>query len=65
MASGVGSMRVLGSVDQPPRRSAVEHRPADRVAQALIIQDEFANRSWELCALPTVLEPAGALVLAS
>ncbi len=45
--------------------SAVEHRPADLVSQSLIVQDKFANRIEELFALPTALEPAGALTLAS
>src|SRR6266516_2427934 len=51
--------------DEPPRPSAVEDRPADLVSQPLIIQDEFANHLRELFALPTALEPAGALTLAS
>ena len=42
---------------------SVEDRPADLVAQPLIVQDEFANRIRELVALPTALEPAGALAL--
>ncbi len=45
--------------------SAVEHRPADLVSQPLILQDKFANRIGELFALPTALELAGALTLAS
>src|SRR5438270_9512137 len=44
--------------------STVEHRPADLVSQPLILQDELANRIWQLFALPTALEPAGALTLA-
>jgi hypothetical protein len=47
------------------RPSTVEHRPADLVSQPLILQDEFANRIRKLFALPTALEPAGALTLAS
>ena len=47
------------------RPSAVEHRPADLIPQPLILQDKFANRSGELLALPTALEPAGALTLVS
>src|SRR5512137_783891 len=62
---GSGSKRLLGSADKPSRPSAVEHRPADLVSQPLILQDEFANRIGELFALPTALEPAGALTLAS
>ena len=46
-------------------RSTVEDRPADLVSQPLILQDEFANRIGELFALPTALDPAGALTLAS
>ena len=49
----------------PSGLSAVEHRPADFVSQPLIIQDEFPNCIRELFALPTALEPAGALSLAS
>src|SRR5512135_113222 len=64
IARGVGSKRWLGSADKPSRPSAVEHRPADVVSQPLILQDELANRIGELCALPTALEPAGALSLA-
>src|SRR5260370_15341389 len=45
--------------------STVEDRPADLVSQPLIVQDEFANRIRELFALPTALELAGALTLAS
>jgi len=56
---------LLGSADKPSRLSAVEHRPADLVSQPLILQDEFANRIGELFALPTALESAGALTLAS
>jgi len=44
--------------------SAVEHRPADVVSQPLIIQDQIADRVRELFALPSALEPAGALTLA-
>ncbi len=45
--------------------STVEHRPADLVSQPLILQDEFANRIRKVFALPTALQPAGALNLAS
>src|SRR5438093_13317825 len=45
--------------------STVEHRPADLVAQPLIVQNQFANRIRELFALPTALEPSGALGLTS
>ena len=41
----------------------VEHRPADLVAQPLIVQDEVANRVRELFALPTALEPSRAVSL--
>jgi hypothetical protein len=44
--------------------STFEHRPADLVAQALVVQDEFANRIRELFALPTALEPTSAVGLA-
>jgi hypothetical protein len=44
---------------------AVEHRPADLVAQPLIVQDEFADRFRQLFTLPTTLEPAGARAVGS
>jgi hypothetical protein len=60
-----GSKRLLGSADKPSRPSRVEDRPADLVSQPLILQDEFANHIRQLFALPTALEPAGALTLPS
>src|SRR5215207_9632939 len=63
-ACGIGSKRLFGRADQSSRPSAVEHRPAELVAQPLIFQDEVANRIRELFALPPALEPAGALTLA-
>ena len=48
-----------GSAHMPSRPSAVEHRPADLVAQPLIVEDEIAYRVRELCALPFTLETAG------
>ncbi len=44
--------------------SAVEHRPADLVAQPLIVQHEFADRFRKLVALPAALPPPGSLLLA-
>jgi hypothetical protein len=44
--------------------SALEHRPADLVAQPLVVQDELADRIGELLALPTALEPSRAVGLA-
>jgi hypothetical protein len=44
--------------------SAVEHRPADTIAQPLVVKDEVANRLWELLARPMALQPAGAFDLA-
>ncbi len=41
--------------------SAVEHRPADAVAQPLIIKHEVADSRRELLALPLALEPSGLL----
>src|SRR2546421_7594382 len=43
--------------------SAVEHRPADVVAQPLVVEYELANRLRELVALPPALEPPCALAL--
>ena len=44
--------------------SPFEQGPADVVAQPLIVQNQSANRVRELFALPTALEPPGALSLA-
>ena len=42
------------------RRSAVEHRPADVVAQPLVVEDELADRPRQLVALPLALaSPCG------
>jgi hypothetical protein len=57
--------RLLVSAGKPSHPSTVEHRPADLVPQPLIVQDEFANRIRKLFALPTTLEPACGLALAS
>jgi hypothetical protein len=57
--------RVPYSAAKLPYPSAIEHRPADAVSQPLIFQDEFANRFGEPFALPTTLEPASALDLAT
>lgn len=54
-----------GSADRLSHPSTVEDRPADLVSPPLIVQDEFANHIRELIALPTALEPAGALTLLS
>src|SRR5437867_5832172 len=43
--------------------SAVEHRPADVVAQPLVVEYELANRLRELVALPPALESPCALAL--
>ena len=64
LAHGVRSTRLLGSADMHSGLSAVEHRPADVVSQPLIIQDQLADRVRELFALPSALEPPGALTLA-
>jgi hypothetical protein len=45
--------------------SAVEHRPADVVSRPLVLQDKFPDGIWKLLALPTALEPAGALTIAA
>ncbi len=55
----------MGSADKPSRPSTVEDRPADLVSQPLVVQDEFTNHLRKLFALPTTLEPAGALALPS
>ena len=39
-------------------RSAVKYRPADVVAQALVVEDELTDRLRELVALPSALEPS-------
>jgi hypothetical protein len=40
--------------------STFEHRPADLVAQPLVVEDEVADRIRELFALPPALESSGA-----
>lgn len=57
--------RLARQAVRPLRLSTFEERPADPVSQSLIICDEFANRIREMFALPTALDPAGALTLAS
>ena len=37
--------------------SAIEHRPANVVSQALIVQNQFADRVWQLFTLPSALDP--------
>jgi hypothetical protein len=44
-ADGVGSMRLLGSAAFAGV-SAVEHRPAATVTQALVVKGEVSNRLW-------------------
>jgi hypothetical protein len=44
--------------------SAVKHRPADVVPQALIVKYEFTNIGWELVTLPLALASAGGLCFA-
>ncbi len=41
------------------RISAIEYRPAEVVAQALIVQDKITNRTGQLIALPAALEKPG------
>ena len=41
----------------PARRSAVEHRPADVVAQPLVVEHELPDPLGELPALPGALAP--------
>jgi len=36
--------------------SRLEHRPADVVPQALVVEYELADRLWEVVTLPPVLE---------
>src|SRR5688500_6154322 len=62
-ADGAGSMRLLGSA-ACPALSAVEDRPADSIAPALVVKDELSNRLRELLALPLALQPASAFDLA-
>src|SRR4051812_20356018 len=40
--------------------SILEHRPADLVAQALVVEDQLANHIGKLLALPTALESSDA-----
>src|SRR3712207_2548040 len=48
----------------PSPRSAVEHRPADVVPQALVVEDELADRLREPVALPLALASPRCLPLA-
>src|SRR5579875_3250445 len=48
---------------RPDAVSAVEHRPADVVAQPLVVEDKLANRLRELVALPLALASPCALGL--
>src|SRR5690606_33090868 len=41
------------------RDSAIEHKPADLVAQRLVIEDEVADFDRKLCALPCALQATG------
>jgi hypothetical protein len=50
--------RILTAGD--PTRSAVEYRPADVVAQPLVVKYELADRLWELVALPPAFASPGA-----
>jgi hypothetical protein len=43
--------------------SAVEHKPAQRVAQPLVVEHEFSDRLGKLGALPLALQAAGRLAL--
>ena len=49
----------------PDTRSAVKHRPANVVPQALVVKYEFANRLREQVTLPLALESASASPSAS
>src|SRR3954451_11287267 len=48
----------------PPRVSAVEHRPADVVAQPLVVEYELAYRLRELVTLPPAFASRCAVALA-
>ena len=57
-------MRLSGSAGRrwrPDALSAVEHRPADVIAQPLVVEYERANRLRELIALPPALASPSAL----
>jgi hypothetical protein len=60
----LGSKRLVASAEASCP-STVEDRPADLVSRPLILEDEFANHIREPVTLPTALELAGALTLAS
>src|SRR4051794_23363960 len=44
--------------------SAVEHRPAEVVAQPLVIEHQFADRRRELVTLPAALQSPGGIAVA-
>src|SRR6185503_10121396 len=56
--------RTRGAWAVADARSAVEDRPADVVAQPLVVEDELPNRLRELGALPPALESPCAVALA-
>jgi hypothetical protein len=44
-------------------RSAIEHGPANLIAQPLVVEHEFADLVWKLCALPLALETTSLITL--
>ncbi len=59
----LGDAAALGGPG-PIARSAVKHRPADFVAQPLVVKYEFANRLRKLVTLPPALKSPCGLALA-
>ena len=52
---------IIGRRRVSARRSAVEDRPADAVAQSLVVKHEVADRPWKPVTLPPALGPARGL----
>lgn len=59
----LAAISFVWTVLAPDARSAVKHRPADVVAQPLVVKYELANRLRELVALPLALESPCGLTL--
>jgi hypothetical protein len=62
--SSAADARRVGGCRRPEARSAVKHRPADVVAQPLVVEYERANRLRQLGTLPPALESPCAVALA-
>jgi hypothetical protein len=62
--AALAAISFVWTVLAPDARSAVKHRPADVVAQSLVVKYELANPLRELVTLPLALESPCGLTLA-